>query len=85
MDDLAKFIWAVIGIAVLVHGYFYVKYGSPDPCVAAVGRLKEDGSQAWLAYGVKTGMGNRDFIQCYAVAFMGEQGLKTTAQNKPAQ
>ena len=80
MGGFVKFIWGVIGIAVLLHGFFYVKYGTADPCGAAVARLMQDRSPAWIVYGAKVGLGERNFVECYAIAVLGESALKLPAE-----
>jgi hypothetical protein len=79
MGGFVKFIWGVIGIAVLVHGFFFIKYGTADPCGAAIARLMQDKSPAWIAYGMKTGLGERNLVECYAIAVLGDGALKLPA------
>lgn len=37
-----RLIWTIIGILILVHGYFYVRYQEIDPCAAALVKVSRE-------------------------------------------
>lgn len=69
-----KVIWSVIGLLVLLHGYFFVRYGSADPCAAAQLRLldgkllPEDPNKVSII--VHLGF-SRPILACYQIALTG--------------
>jgi hypothetical protein len=62
-------IWSVIGLLVLAHGYFFVRYQTYDPCGAAVARTVQEGRILWSA---SPDRGAKDLMTCYYVALTGE-------------
>jgi hypothetical protein len=62
-------IWSVIGLLVLLHGYFLIRYQTYEPCEAAAARFVQDGRAAW------PGGSNRDpkaLLACYYGALTGD-------------
>ena len=41
-DGMMKLIWTIIGILILVHAYFYVRYQQIDPCAAALTKVERE-------------------------------------------
>jgi hypothetical protein len=76
--SFATTIWTVIGVAVLLHGFLFIRYGSPHPCGAAAARVMEERPQDGLAFAMQLGLamnlggGSAKLIaQCYAIALLG--------------
>ena len=39
---MMKIIWTIIGILILVHAYFYIRYQQIDPCAAALTKVERE-------------------------------------------
>jgi hypothetical protein len=72
-------IWSVIGILVLLHGYFMVRYQTYDPCGAAVARYHQDGRGAWPTQPDRS---PKVLLACYYVALTGESPANMTTASK---
>ena len=87
MNELLSF---VLLVAIVVHGYFYIKYETVHPCRAAVVRALED-KEPLFAVGARALVGDavsdnalriagkalaseRGFMFCYRVALLGTPG-----------
>jgi hypothetical protein len=71
---MVKAIWGFIGLALLVHGFFFVRYKSLHPCEAASARLIEEYPQDGLTYSQRLASGpNRaeKLAECYRIALLG--------------
>jgi hypothetical protein len=69
---MVRVIEAIVSIAILVHGYFYVRYGTADPCGAATIRFMQDmPSKAWDFDQLIGKRDGRALYLCYVVALLG--------------
>lgn len=67
-----KLIWTIIGILILVHAYFYVRYQQIDPCAAALTKVEREDPAALAA--VSAELANRDLGtigRCYVIGLLG--------------
>lgn len=37
-----RLIWTIIGILILVHAYFYIRYQEIDPCAVALAKVSRE-------------------------------------------
>jgi hypothetical protein len=83
-----KLIELIIGMAILVHGYFYLRYGTADPCAAAMLRIVQDDPGNALAFGLKATIGrdNTTILECYGIALVGPKAFaQAMAQHQQQQ
>ena len=69
---MMKLIWTIIGILILVHAYFYIRYQQIDPCAAALTKVEREDPAALP--GVTALLANRDLGaigRCYMIAIVG--------------
>jgi hypothetical protein len=75
---MVRAVEAIISIAILMHGYFYVRYGTADPCAAATIRSLQDSLAG--ASQIKEPVGDRSnakvLFVCYVVALAGTTVLR---------
>lgn len=67
-----KLIWTIIGILILVHAYFYIRYQQIDPCAAALAKVSRENPAELPA--VETLLQNRDLGaigRCYLIGLFG--------------
>jgi hypothetical protein len=77
--NFAVTIWSIIGVALLLHGFLFIRYGSPHPCGAAAARVMEERPQEGLAFALQLGLamnlgsggGTKLLARCYAIALLG--------------
>ncbi len=69
---MIRLIWTIIGILVLVHAYFYIRYQAIDPCDAALTKVSREDPDDLAA--VTALLANRDIAtigRCYLIAIVG--------------
>jgi hypothetical protein len=67
-----RIIWTIIGILILVHAYFYVRYQEIDPCAAALAKVAREEPADLPA--VTALLADRDLGtigRCYLIAIVG--------------
>ncbi len=67
----------IVAVIVLLHGYFYIRYGTAQPCQAASVRAMADVGVETAAKFLQPNPGLAQIGQCYVVALM---GTKSQAQ-----
>ncbi len=77
-------IWSVIGVLVLLHGYFLARYQTYDPCGAAVARFAQDGREGRPEMGLLAtpDRNTKKLYACYVVALTGELPRETPDASK---
>ena len=69
---MMKLIWTIIGILILVHAYFYIRYQQIDPCAAALTKVEREDPAALPS--VTALLANRDLGtigRCYMIGIVG--------------
>jgi hypothetical protein len=70
---IERIIGVVISAAFLVHGYFYIRYNTFDPCAAASLRYWQDSpaNAPRFDQGVANKRDGEVLLVCYAIALLG--------------
>jgi len=69
---MMKLIWTIIGILILVHAYFYIRYQQLDPCDAALAKVTREDPAAIPEVGALIADKNLGAIgRCYMIAILG--------------
>lgn len=69
---MMRLIWTIIGILILVHAYFYIRYQQVDPCAAALAKVEREYPAALPS--VTALLADRDLGaigRCYMIGIMG--------------
>jgi hypothetical protein len=69
---MMKLIWTIIGILILVHAYFYIRYQQIDPCAAALAKVEREDPAALPAVTAELADRNLGTIgRCYMIGIIG--------------
>ena len=76
---MTRVIWSTVGVLVLLHGYFLVRYQTYDPCGAAAARFAQEGREPLPRGSAHT---FQDFLACYSAALTGDVTTQVAASAK---
>jgi len=80
---LLRMIWLVLGVFIVFHAYFYLAFGTVDPCTAATFKVINQGESASARAGgllfsaaIEKLIRSKGVVSCYRIAVTGENPEK---------